>query len=423
VSRLQAIVSGIGVALLLSGIGQAVAAPPTAAPRIPRQLAAIPWQEIDGALPAGLTYHYNDNWHGWPVAPLHGPHTIRGGFLDPRGLSGYHFGIDIDVDDNHPVPGAPAIGSQPFYAVEGGSVRVLHIPKAGPLDCNGQRLEIAHFSYWHVVSTVALHQHVSAGQQIGWTCRGEGHLHLSEWTRWNGRQVWVNPLHAGGKLAPQGKNLPPQLLDVWLVRPSSARWCPPVSLTDPDGTTRLDSRSLLRGLVEVRAAAESPQAATGFVRLEPYQQVPISLYGLGLTIQSLSSGRVVLAHVTFRADRLPAAPLQVHYAPGTRENLASLPCDQVREACGGVYVYRPLSGRRIEYLDTAALPAGEYAIHVWAWTMAGLTAERTLRIRIAKQTFAHGLLYTPRPLRGSGEAPPAAPGDGTLNSSAWACMP
>jgi hypothetical protein len=335
-------------------------------------------------LPADLTYRYHDNWHGWPVAPLHGPHTIRGGFLDPRGLSGYHFGIDIAVDDQHPAAGAPTIGSQPVYAVEGGRVRVLHLDKGGPTNCNGERLSIAHFSYWHIVSTVTLHQRVVAGEQIGWSCKGEGHVHLSEWTRWNGRQVWVNPLHAGGKLGPDGKNLPPRLLDVWLVRPSRTRWCPPTSLSDLDGATTLDPRAPLRGVVEVRAATDSPQAPTGFIRDEPYQQVPISLYGLGVTIKS-ASGRVVFAHITFRADRLPAAPLLVHYAPGTRQNLASLPCDQTRDACGGVYVYRPLSGRRIEYLNTAALPAGEYAIHVWAWTIAGLTAERTLRIRVAKQ--------------------------------------
>jgi hypothetical protein len=150
-------------------------------------------------------------------------------------------------------------------------------------------------------------------------------------------------------------------------------------------------------MVEVRAAAESPQTATGFIRDKPYQQVPISPYGLGLTIQSATNGRVVFAHVTFRADRMPASPLLAHFAPGTRQNLASLPCDQAREACGGVYVYRPLSGRRIEYLDTAALPAGEYAIHVWAWTIAGLSVEQTLRIRVAQQSVAHALLHPARP--------------------------
>jgi hypothetical protein len=369
----------------------------TAAPRIPIQLAAVPWQKIDGALPAGLTYRYHDHWHGWPVAPLHGPHTIRGGFLDPRGLSGYHFGIDIAVDDQHPAAGAPVIGSQPVYAVEGGSVQALHLPEAGPTDCNSERLEIAHFSYWHIVSTVTLHQRIVAGQQIGWTCRGEGHLHLSEWTRWQGRLIWVNPLHAGGKLIPDGRNLPPRLLDVWLVRPSPARWCPAGSLSDPDGATTLDPHSPLRGLVEIRAAAESPQAATGFIRDEPYQQVPISPYALGVTVQNTESGRVALAHVTFRADRMPAAPLLVHYAPGTRQNLASLPCDQAQQGCSGVYVYRPFSGRRIEYLDTAALPAGDYTIRVWAWTIGGRTAERTLLIRVAKQSPAHALLRPARP--------------------------
>jgi hypothetical protein len=393
-SRLRMILAGIGTAVLLSIIGGPAAAQrPEDDLQIPRDLAAIPWQEIDGSLPTGLTYHYNDDWHGWPVPPLHGPHTIRGGFLDPRGVSNYHFGIDIAVDDQNPAPGAPEIGAQPVYAVEGGKVRDLYLSEAGPGDCNDEHLEVAHFAYWHIVSMVTLHQPVVAGQQIGWTCLGEGHLHLSEWMRWQGRMIWVNPLHAGGKLLPEGNSLPPRLLKVWLVRPSRKQWCPTISLSQSDGATTLDPRRPLRGDVEVRVAAESPQTPTGFLRQQPHQRVPISPYGLGLTIQSNTTGRIVLAHVTFRADQLPAASTLVHYAPGTRENLAAKPCESTPNTCAGIYIYRPLSGRLLEYLDTAALPAGDYAIHTWAWTIEGRAGERTLRIRIAQQPPADTPLH------------------------------
>ena len=50
--------------------------------------------------------------------------------------------------------------------------------------------------------TVALWAHVRAGQQIGWTCIGEWHVHVSEWRKSGRGRVWLNPLHAGGKIAP-----------------------------------------------------------------------------------------------------------------------------------------------------------------------------------------------------------------------------
>jgi hypothetical protein len=387
-------VAGIGAAFLVSIIGGPAAAQrPSAVLHVPRELAAIPWHEIDGALPTDVAYHLNDDWHGWPVSPLHGPHTIRGGFLDPRGLSNYHFGIDIAVDDQNPAPGAPEFGGQPVYAVEGGPVRDLYVPQAGPADCNAEHVEVAHFSYWHIIPMVTLDQPVAAGQQIGWTCLGEGHLHLSEWTSRQGKMIWVNPLHPGGKLTPDGNTLSPRVLKVWLVRPSRMPWCPTTSLSQPDDATKLDPHRPLRGDVELRVTADSPQTATGFLEQQPHQRVPISPYGLGLTIQRETTNRTVLAHVTFRADQLPAASTLVHYAPGTRENLAAKPCEATAGTCAGVYVYRPLSGRQLEYLDTAALPAGAYAVHIWAWTIEGRTTERTLRIRIANQTPSGDLLH------------------------------
>ena len=80
---------------------------------------------IPGALPRGFVYEYNDTYHGWPIAPVHEQHPVRSSFLDPRGfdengLAGYHFGIDISVNDRHPDPGAPGLFSHRVYAVENG---------------------------------------------------------------------------------------------------------------------------------------------------------------------------------------------------------------------------------------------------------------------------------------------------------------
>ena len=52
-----------------------------------------------GALPDGYRFHYADAYRGWPVQPLHGPHTLHGAFNDPR-EGGYHFGVNIPVDDS-----------------------------------------------------------------------------------------------------------------------------------------------------------------------------------------------------------------------------------------------------------------------------------------------------------------------------------
>lgn len=68
--------------------------------------------------------------------------------------------------------------------------------------CVNQRLDVGHFSYWHVAPILAARTWVKAGQQIGWTCRGVWHLHLSEWQKVRGKRVWVNPLHRGGLLTP-----------------------------------------------------------------------------------------------------------------------------------------------------------------------------------------------------------------------------
>src|SRR5262245_28997409 len=71
---------------------------------------------VPGALPSGFRYAYADDFHGWPVAPIHREHPIRGAFLTPR-AGGYHFGIDIAVDDRAPDPGAPPLRSHRVYAL------------------------------------------------------------------------------------------------------------------------------------------------------------------------------------------------------------------------------------------------------------------------------------------------------------------
>src|SRR5882762_3791504 len=105
---------------------------------------------VPGALPPAH-YHYADAFRGWPVRPLHAQHPIRGSFLDPRGrdengLAGYHFGVDVNVDDRHREPGAPPGLSHRVYAMESGAARVVHGTRYA---CANRRLEVGQFSYWH----------------------------------------------------------------------------------------------------------------------------------------------------------------------------------------------------------------------------------------------------------------------------------
>ena len=136
------------------------------APSVPSDLPprVSPIHAIPGALPRGFVFHYDDGYQGWPTPPLHGPHVLHGGFDDPR-AGGYHFGIDIAVDDSHPALLAPKGLSHRVYAVEGGSMHWSKNMRKQP--CNLQRFDIGHFSYWHVEPAVPLGSRVRAGPDGG----------------------------------------------------------------------------------------------------------------------------------------------------------------------------------------------------------------------------------------------------------------
>ncbi len=144
---------------------------------------------------------YNDAYTGWPVAPVDEQHPIRASFHDirpgsfPKGLPGYHIGIDIAVRDDQPEAGAPPARSHRVYAVEGGTVDLL--PNVANVGCVNRRVTAGHFSYWHVdpVGVVSDGQVIAPGQFIGWTCTTLWHVHLSEIQNVAGVDEWVNPLH------------------------------------------------------------------------------------------------------------------------------------------------------------------------------------------------------------------------------------
>jgi hypothetical protein len=342
---------------------------------------------VPGALPRGFHFTYGTAIDGWPVLPIHRQHPIRGAFLDPRGndengLAGYHFGIDVNVDDGHPDPGAPAGLSHRVFALEGGFARVR--PGEAALPCAYRRVEVAHFSYWHVSPIVADWQRIAPGQQIGWTCLGQWHVHLSEWARMHRKLFWVNPLHRGGKIAPYVDTQPPVVDALRFVAPAPAPWHPHLDLTWPDGASPL-APSHLHGLVELRAEIGDGQSFWGFLERHPTWKTMHHPYRVAVRITALDTSAIVLERVSFQADQLPDTPYLVHYAPGTVQNGSVDECIQSPDngTCAGVSWFRPFSRHRQELWNTRTVPNGTYLVTVTAWDIRGNRGSRSARVTVA----------------------------------------
>ena len=364
--------------VLASAAGGAVAFAPTPTSPV--------YGGIPGALPPGFRYVYNDSYQGWPVNPRHAQHPIRGSFIDPRGkddtgLSGYHFGIDISVDDHHPDPGAPPLLSHRVYALESGTVSMPANELVHP--CLDRRIEVGHFAYWHVSPVVSVRQYVRAGVQIGWTCRGVWHVHLSEWQVYQGKRVWVNPLHKGGRLSPYVDTSPPLVRALVFVTPPVQPWLPTVSLAQPDTSAQL-SPSGLHGLVELRANITDPQSFLGFLSQNPAWPTGFAPYRVAVQIRDARTGRVVMNRVSFKADQLPQTPYVVHYAPRTIEddNMQECVGPPALSKCIGTYWFRPFSRFREEYWNTRTVPNGRYTVTVRAYDVAGNVGSRNAEVTI-----------------------------------------
>lgn len=335
---------------------------------------------IPGALPPGFHYAYNSAYTGWPVTPLHMQHPVRGSFLDPRGVddtgtSGYHFGIDVSVDDRHPDHGSPQGLSHAVYAIEPG---VVDRPSRDLVRaCISRRLEVGHFAYWHVSPTVPQGQHIQAGQQIGWSCLGVWHVHISEWQRYRNIRIWVNPLHKGGRLVPYVDTAAPVVGAFVFRTPPRTEWSPAKTLAQPDTSRQLEPTAL-HGLVELRANVADPQSFFGFLADNPAWPTEFSPYRLTVKVTSLATG-TILRHTSFQADQLPQTPYVVHYAPRTieDENMKECVGPPQHPRCTGSYWFRPFSQFTHQYWDTRTVPNGSYSVAVIAYDLAGNNGSRT----------------------------------------------
>jgi hypothetical protein len=338
---------------------------------------------VPGALPRGFVYQYTDDYHGWPIAPVHEQHPVRSSFLDPRGLdenglAGYHFGIDISVNDRHPDPGATSPFSHRVYAIESGMTDVRDRVDSSP--CADRRLAVGHFAYWHVSPTVPDNVWVHAGDPIGWTCLGEWHVHLSEWQMLDGRHVWVNPLHAGGKLLPYVDTEPPVIHALRFFAPPLEPWHPRIDLMHPDSAHPL-AASDLYGRVELRAEIEDLQSFGGWLARHRRLETRLHPYRVAVSIRSLAKHAVVLNRIAFQSDQIPRTPYLVHYAPGTVENVPMSECVFLAGTlCTGELWFRPFSRFKQEFWDTREVPNGSYEVVVRAWDLKGNMARRGVRV-------------------------------------------
>jgi hypothetical protein len=336
-------------------------------------------QSIPGKL--DLEQIYNDTYRGWPVKPRNKQHPIRGSFLDPRPDpergAVYHDGVDIAVRDDRPENGAPPGRTHRVYAVEGGPVFLATRRGARGF------ARVGHFGYGHIDPIVLTGQTVTPGQHIGWSCKGDWHVHLSEFIFTTGPPVPVNPLRPGGKLHPYVDNAPPVIREIRFYTPANPAWGrrPTTSVARLRGAGQRLARDALFGRVDVRVRVSDPQTFIGWFRDLPHLAAPHHPFRLAVTIVDLATGRSVRRREAFRAERVPDLAAGRHFAPGTEQNLPAGGCLRHHRAlrCDGIYWFRIFP----DYWDTTLVPNGRYRLRVRAWDVAGNIAESDMAVTIA----------------------------------------
>ncbi len=325
---------------------------------------------------------YNDDYRGWPVAPVHEPHPIRGSFMDPRpdpDLGAiYHDGVDVAVRDDRPESGAPPGRTHRVYAIEGGEVR-----RATPRGVRGL-VDCGHFRYEHVDALVKVGDQVDPGDPIGWSCFDSWHVHIGEWIFPPGDDpIQVNPLRPGGKLRPYADDAAPEIHEIRFYTPADPEWTrrPEANVARlPQAGTRLD-KTRLSGKVDVRVHLDDPQSFIGWFADLPWLAAPHHPFRVGVALVELPGGDVVLNRDVFRAERSVYTPAGQHYAPGTDQNLPANGCMAMHRTagCDGVYWFRLFPK---PYWDTTTLPNGRYRLRILAWDVSGNESEAETDVTI-----------------------------------------
>ncbi len=328
-----------------------------------------------------VAQRYNDDWRGWPVAPLREQHPIRGSFLDPRpdpelGAI-YHTGVDIAVPDDRPEAGAPPGRTHRVYAIEGGEVA-----QATPRGVRGL-VRLGHFIYDHVDARVERGQLIRPGQVIGWTCEDSWHVHLTEFIVSGGQRLLVNPLRRSGKLHPYVDRAPPEVFEARYYTPATPAWRRRPRTTVallPQAGQRLDRRRLF-GRVDVRVRVSDPQSFIGWFSRLPHLAAPHHPFRIAVTLLQEATGKILERRDVFWAQQLLEQPAGQHFAPGTEQNLPANGCMRFHGAlaCDGTYWFRLFPK---PYWDTTRLPNGRYRLRVRVWDLAENACKTDLLVEI-----------------------------------------
>jgi hypothetical protein len=295
--------------------------------------------------------------YGWPVKPFDRPHTIRGGFGDPRtlfagpptrrtlltggGLFSFHDGVDIAAPNGTPV-----------YPVASGTV-VRVTPQWLSVDTGGGRV----FQYWHIRAAVTAGQRVEVDATVlGRILPSCGHVHLTELEG----GVPVDPLQPG-HLTPYADTTRP------VVQSVAFR----ASITAAD-----ELPELLRGRVELVASAyDTPSVpVTG-----PWHGLPVTPALLEWRVQTTKGRVAVPTHRVFdvRATLPSGSAFWTVYARGTHQNMAVFG-RHYSFMQPGAYLFRLSPGG----FDTRTLPDGVYELVVTAADVAGNRGSLTQRFSV-----------------------------------------
>ena len=294
---------------------------------------------LAAAAPAGAA-RSTTGPYGWPVAPFHAQHPVRGNFGDPRtvfhgpptrrtlltagGLFQFHFGVDISA------PNGTAV-----YPVETGVVTRVRADEIVVAAAAGRS-----FEYWHLHAAVRVGERVAAYRTLlGRIARPCGHVHLSELEG----GVYVNPLQRG-HLTPYRDETAPQVTSV---------------------TARGDG-----GALELEATAKDFPAlpVPG-----AWNDLPVTPARLSWRLETAHGSVVVPERVAFDVTQhLPSSPFWSVYARGTHQNMT---------AFTKFYAYRQ-PGAYVFRLGTVRLAPGAYRVVVTASDIRGNANSRTARIAV-----------------------------------------